>query len=152
MKSEGFDKLLEAIQQAHLTQEQRQLIADALKRPKGRPKEERTIGDLIERYDAAITMRQLQHAGVTYDEAAELAAESHNVNASTLKSWVKRYGLREMADQYIQSFDEPRRRTFSSMNKMGEVIGEADALGVAYASDWPISRIKAEIERSKRNK
>lgn len=149
MRSEEFEKLLATVRQADLTLEQRHQLEKAVKLPRGRPKKEPTVGDLLEKYSAALTMRQLQRAGETYDEAAELAAQEHGVKANTLKSWVKRYDLHSWADWRIQAFDEPRRQAFYRSERAREILAEADDLGIDYAPDWPMSRIKAEIQRAR---
>lgn len=147
-----FDALLATIRQADLTVEQRRQVAEAVKLPRGRPKREPTVDDLLEQYAAALTMRQLQHAGETAEEAAELAAQEHEVNVHTLKSWIKRYGLREWADWHIRTFDEPRRRAFNIAESARETLAEADELGIGYAPDWPMSRLKSEILKAKGKK
>lgn len=154
MDDEVFDDLLSTIRERGLTEDQRKALGDALKKPRGRPRKgEKTIGDLLDKYSAVIAMRQLQrHASVTYDEAAELTADEYGVKAETLKSWIKRYSLREMADRNIDIFDDPKRRIFEARQRNRDVVEEANKMGIAYGPDWPISRLKAKIMEVKGKK
>lgn len=142
MTTDELEASIQAIERAELSDAQRERLAAAIKRPRGRPRREPSISTIGPRYEAVITMRRLQATGLTQEEAAYRAAQEHGTDSDeSIKSWAKRYGLRQMADSRLRAD-----------KKFHELLEEADHLGIKYANDWPISRIKEAIQNVKGKK
>lgn len=161
MTTNELEEAIQAIERAELSDAQRERLAAAIKRSRGRPKREPTMGTIGPRYEAVITMRRLQAAGLTQEEAAYRAAQEHGASSDeSVKSWAKRDGLRQMADDFLcrqqayqigATFDD-LGPSFQLVEQTRQLLEEADRLGVDYAPGWPISRIKAAIQSARGKK
>lgn len=162
MNSKAFRDLLKAISRADLTPDQRLLIAEALKRPRGRPpKELETVGDYLDpdkgippRIEAVVRVLDLQSRGMRYSDALETVAGEVHKSPETVKGWCKNRDIRSFAKgQRVTRGSMVAGQAYSKgMKRFWELIKRAEQLGIQVDPAWRISDLKAEIEKHDPNK